>query len=232
MLIDLKTQYQRIREDVDRRIRKVLESGQYIMGPEVQELEQKLAQFVGVKHCLAVASGTDALLMPLMALGIKPGDEVITTPFTFVATVEVIRLLGATPVYCDIDPETYNLDPTQLEPLITARTRAILPVSLFGQTPNFHAINAIAEAHKIPVIEDAAQSLGATWNGQPSCSLTRMAGTSFYPSKPLGGYGDGGAVFTDDDELAKILREIRVHGQSGTYQYSRIGINGRLDSIQ
>ena len=232
MLIDLKTQYGRIRQDVLRRIEAVLEHGQYILGPEVRELEQRLAEYVGVKHCLAVASGTDALLMPLMALGVGPGDEVITTPFTFVATAEVIRLVGATPVYCDIDPETYNLDPTRLEPLITKKTRAIMPVSLFGQPPNFDAINAIAGEHGVPVIEDAAQSLGATWRGKQSCSLTRMAGTSFYPSKPLGGYGDGGAVFTDDDALAAILKELRVHGQSSTYRYARVGINGRLDSIQ
>jgi UDP-2-acetamido-2-deoxy-ribo-hexuluronate aminotransferase len=232
MLIDLKTQYARIRDDVDRRIKKVLESGQYILGPEVRELEERLAKFVGVKHCLAVASGTDALLMPLMALGIKPGDEIVTTPFTFVATVEVIKLLGAVPVYCDIDPETYNLDPTKLENVITPKTRAIMPVSLFGQCANFDAVNAIAEDYQLPVIEDAAQSLGATWRGKPSCSLTLMAGTSFYPSKPLGGYGDGGACFTDDDELARVLREIRVHGQSATYSYARLGINGRLDSIQ
>jgi UDP-2-acetamido-2-deoxy-ribo-hexuluronate aminotransferase len=232
VLIDLKTQYARIREDVLRRITAVLDHGQYILGPEVHELEQQLAAFVGVRHCLAVASGTDALLMPLMALGLKPGDEVITTPFTFVATVEVIRLVGATPVFCDIDPETYNLDPARLEPLVTPRTRAIMPVSLFGQPANFDAINAITRAHGIPVIEDAAQSLGATWRGRPSCGLTLMAGTSFYPSKPLGGYGDGGAVFTDDDALAGILKELRVHGQSATYRYARVGINGRLDSIQ
>jgi UDP-2-acetamido-2-deoxy-ribo-hexuluronate aminotransferase len=232
MLIDLKTQYARIRDDVDRRIKRVLEHGQYILGPEVKELEERLASYVGVKHCIAVASGTDALLMPLMALGIGPGDEVISTPFTFVATSEVIRLVGATPVYCDIDPETYNLDPAKLEPLITAKTRAIMPVSLFGQCANFDAINAIAAEHQLPVIEDAAQSLGATWRGRQSGSLTRIAGTSFYPSKPLGGYGDGGACFTDDDALARVLREVRVHGQSSTYSYARIGINGRLDSIQ
>lgn len=232
MLIDLKTQYARIEGDVLARIKKVLDSGQYILGPEVKELEAKLAAYVGVKHCLAVASGTDALLMPLMALGIGPGDEVISTPFTFVATSEVIRLVGATPVYCDIEPDTWNLDASKLEALITPRTKAIMPVSLFGQMPDFDAINAIAAKHKIPVIEDAAQSLGATYRGRQSCSLTLMAGTSFYPSKPLGGYGDGGAVFTDDDALATVLREIRVHGQSATYKYSRIGINGRLDSIQ
>jgi UDP-2-acetamido-2-deoxy-ribo-hexuluronate aminotransferase len=232
MLIDLKTQYARIRDDVDRRIRKVLEGGQYILGPEVRELEEGLARHVGVKHCITVASGTDALLMPLMALGIGAGDEVVTTPFTFVATVEVIRLLGAKPVYVDIDPATYNLDAGKLAGAITERTRAIMPVSLFGQCADFDAINAIAEPRGIPVIEDAAQSLGATWRGRQSCSLTTVAGTSFYPSKPLGGYGDGGACFTDDDELARVLREIRVHGQSSTYSYARVGINGRLDSIQ
>lgn len=232
MLIDLKTQYARIRNDVDARIKRVLDSGQYILGPEVRELEEKLAAYVGVKHCITVASGTDALLMPLMALGVGPGDEVISTPFTFVATSEVIRLVGATPVYCDIEPDTWNLDPKKLEALITPRTKAIMPVSLFGQCADFDAINAIALRHKIPVIEDAAQSLGATWRGKQSCSLTLMAGTSFYPSKPLGGYGDGGACFTNDDALNTVLRELRVHGQSSTYRYSRIGLNGRLDSIQ
>ena len=232
MLIDLKTQYARISDDVLARIKNVLDSGKYILGPEVQELEGKLAAYAGVKHCITVASGTDALLMPLMALGIGPGDEIISTPFTFVATSEVIRLAGATPVYCDIEPDTWNLDPKKLEALITPRTKAIMPVSLFGQCADFDAINAIAAKHKIPVIEDAAQSLGATYQGKQSCSLTLMAGTSFYPSKPLGGYGDGGAVFTNDDALNTVLREIRVHGQSSTYKYSRIGINGRLDSIQ
>ncbi|MGQ0586423.1 MAG: DegT/DnrJ/EryC1/StrS family aminotransferase [Gammaproteobacteria bacterium] len=232
MLVDLRAQYARIKDDVDRRIKAVLEHGQYILGPEVRELEERLAARTGVKHCLAVASGTDALLMPLMALGVGPGDEVITSPFTFVATAEVIRLVGATPVYGDIDPQTYNLDPKGLEALITKRTRAILPVSLFGQCADFDAINAIAARHKLPVIEDAAQSLGATWRGKQSGSLTTLSGTSFYPSKPLGGYGDGGAVFTDDDALAGALREIRVHGQSSTYRYARVGLNGRLDSIQ
>lgn len=232
MLIDLRAQYARIRDDVDRRIKAVLEHGQYILGPEVRELEQQLAAFVGVRHCLAVSSGTDALLMPLMALGVDPGDEVITTPFTFVATAEVIRLVGATPVYGDIDAKTYTLDPAGLEALITPRTRAIMPVSLFGQCADYDAINAIAARHQLPVIEDAAQSLGALWRGRQSCSLTTLAGTSFYPSKPLGGYGDGGAVFTNDDALASTLREIRVHGQSSTYRYARVGINGRLDSIQ
>ena len=232
MLVDLRAQYARIKDDVDRRIRAVLEHGQYILGPEVRELEERLAARAGVRHCLAVASGTDALLMPLMALGVGPGDEVITTPFTFVATAEVIRRVGATPVYGDIDPQTYNLDPAGIEPLVTGRTRAIMPVSLFGQCADLDAVNAIAARHRLPVIEDAAQSFGATWRGRPSCGLTTMAGTSFYPSKPLGGYGDGGAVFTDDDDLARALRELRVHGQSASYRYVRVGINGRLDSIQ
>jgi UDP-2-acetamido-2-deoxy-ribo-hexuluronate aminotransferase len=232
VLVDLRAQYARIRDDVERRIRRVLEHGQYILGPEVRELEERLAADVGVKHCVAAASGTDALLMSLMALGVGPGDEVVTTPFTFVASSEVIRLAGATPVYCDIDRETYNLDPAKLELAITPRTRAILPVSLFGQCANFDAINAIAAEYELPVIEDAAQSLGATWRGRPSCSLTRIAATSFYPSKPLGAYGDGGACFTDDDELARSLRELRVHGQTSAYRYARVGINGRLDSIQ
>lgn len=230
--IDLKTQQERIRPSIDARIAKVLEHGQYIMGPEVFELEEKLADYVGVKHCVAVASGTDALLIALMALGVKAGDEVITTPFSFFATAEVILLLGATPVYVDIDSRTYNLDPGLLEAAITPKTKAIMPVSLYGQCADFDAINAIACKHGIPVIEDAAQSFGATYKDRKSCGLSTIGCTSFFPSKPLGCYGDGGACFTDDDELARLMRIIRIHGQDRRYHHPMIGINGRLDTLQ
>ena len=230
--IDLKAQYRRIQGDIDARIRAVLEHGKYIMGPEVFELEARLADYVGVKHCIGVSSGTDALLVPMMALGIGQGDEVITTPFTFVATGEMIALLGAKPVFVDIDPRTYNIDPSLIEAAVTPKTRAIVPVSLYGQCAEMDEINAIAERHGIPVIEDGAQSFGATYRGGRSCGLSTVGAASFFPSKPLGGYGDGGACFTDDDELAKVMREIRVHGQDRRYNHPRIGINGRLDTLQ
>ena len=230
--IDLKTQYRRIQPSVDARIHKVLEHGQYIMGPEVTDLEMMLADYVGAKHCIAASSGTDTLLIALMALGIGPGDEVITVPFTFFATGEMIALAGATPVFVDIDPRSYNMDPILLEAAITPRTKAIMPVSLYGQCADFNAINAIAAKHKLAVIEDGAQSFGATQRGRRSCGLSLIGSTSFFPSKPLGGYGDGGACFTDDDGLAKLMREIRVHGQDRRYHHPRLGVNGRLDSIQ
>jgi UDP-2-acetamido-2-deoxy-ribo-hexuluronate aminotransferase len=230
--IDLKSQQARIRADLERRVLHVLDHGQYILGPEVTELEQKLAARTGRRHCLAVASGTDALLMALMALGVGHDDEVITTPFTFVATAEVARLLGARVVFADIEPDTWNLDPEKVEALITPKTRAIVPVDLFGQCADYAALEAVASRHGIPVVEDAAQSLGATQDGRPAGAFGEIAATSFYPAKPLGGYGDGGAVFTDDDALAQAMREIRVHGQSGTYEYARVGINGRLDTLQ
>ncbi|MBI2383041.1 MAG: DegT/DnrJ/EryC1/StrS family aminotransferase [Gammaproteobacteria bacterium] len=230
--IDLKAQQARIRDELERRIRKVLDHGQYILGPEVAEVEQRMAAYVGARHCLLVASGTDALLMALMALDVGPGDEVITTPFTFVATAETARLLGARLVFADIEPDTYNLDPAQVEARITPRTKAIIPVDLFGQCADYGRIEALARARGIAVIEDAAQSFGATQNGRRAGSFGAVACTSFFPAKPLGGYGDGGAVFTNDDRLAQVLREIRVHGQSGTYRYARVGINGRLDTLQ
>ncbi len=230
--IDLKTQQDKIRKQIDQRINTVLDHGKYIMGPEVAELEETLADFVGVKHCIGVASGTDALQIAMMALDIKPGDEVITTPFTFIATGEMIALLGAKPVFVDIDPKTYNIDPDKIEQAITPKTKAIMPVSLYGQCADMDAINAIAAKHHLPVIEDGAQSLGATYKGKQSCSLSTIGCTSFFPSKPLGGYGDGGACFTNDDNLAKIMKEIRVHGQDRRYHHPRIGINGRLDTLQ
>ena len=230
--IDLKTQYERIRPQVDERMRRVLEHGKYIMGPEVAELEERLAAYVGVKHCIGVASGTDALLIAMMALGVGPDDEIITTPFTFIATGEMIALIGAKPVFVDIDPRTYNLDPALIETAISPRTKAIMPVSLYGQCADLDAINSVAARHGLPVIEDAAQSFGATSKGRKSCALSTIGCTSFFPSKPLGCYGDGGACFTDDDALAKAMRQIRVHGQDRRYHHPVIGVNGRLDTLQ
>jgi UDP-2-acetamido-2-deoxy-ribo-hexuluronate aminotransferase len=231
--IDLKTQYIALKPQIQARINAVLEHGQYIMGPEVKELEDKLAAYTGSKHCITVASGTEALLMSLMALDIKPGDEVITTPFTFVATVEVIVLLGARPIFVDIESDTGNIDAGLIEAKITNKTKAIMPVSLYGQTADMDEINAIAARYgNIPVIEDAAQSFGATYKGRKSCNLSTIGCTSFFPSKPLGCYGDGGAIFTNDDELAQAMREIRVHGQSQRYVHTRVGVGGRMDSIQ
>ncbi len=230
--IDLKTQYKRHQQQIDARIHAVLNHGQYIMGPEVKEVEEKLAAFVGVKHCIGVANGTDALLIAMMALGVKAGDEIITTPFTFIATGEMIALLGAVPVFVDIEPNTYNLDPAKIEAAITPKTKAIMPVSLYGQCADITAINAIAAKYNLPVIEDAAQSFGATQHKQYSCGLSTIGCTSFFPSKPLGCYGDGGACFTNDDNLATLMRQIRVHGQDRRYHHPIIGLNGRLDTIQ
>jgi UDP-2-acetamido-2-deoxy-ribo-hexuluronate aminotransferase len=230
--IDLRTQQRRIKASLDERMAGVLAHGQYILGPEIAELEAALARYVGVRHCVGASSGTDTLLIALMALGIGRGDEVITVPFTFIATAEMIALAGATPVFVDIDARTWNLDPARLEAAISPRTRAIMPVSLYGQCADFTAINAIAARHGLPVIDDAAQSFGATQGGRRSCALTQIGSTSFFPSKPLGAYGDGGALFTDDDALAKSMREIRVHGQDRRYHHPRLGVNGRLDTLQ
>ena len=231
--IDLKKQYTVLKQSIDARIQRVLDHGQYIMGPEVRELEERLEVYTGAKHCITVASGTEALLMSLMALGVKAGDEVITTPFTFVATAEVIALLGAVPVFVDVEPDTCNIDPKNIEAAITPKTKAIIPVSLYGQVADMDEINAIAARHgNIPVIEDAAQSFGATYKGRKSCNLSTIGCTSFFPSKPLGCYGDGGALFTNDDELAKAMREIRVHGQERRYYHTRIGVGGRMDTLQ
>lgn len=230
--IDLKTQSQRIEENLVARFKSVLAHGSYIMGPEIAELENQLASFIGVKHALAVSSGTDALLIALMALGLGVDDEVITSPFSFFATAEVIALLGAKPVFVDIDPLTYNLDYRQLEGMISKKTKAIIPVSLYGQCADMDEINAIARQYAIPVIEDAAQSFGATYKNQYSGALSDIACTSFFPSKPLGCYGDGGACFTNDDELAQRMNAIRVHGQSMRYHHTCLGINGRMDTMQ
>lgn len=230
--IDLKSQYQRLKTDIDAGIQRVLDHGQYILGPEVGELEEKLCEYTGAKYCITCANGTDALQIAQMALGIGPDDEVITPGFTYIATAETVALLRAKPVYVDINPHTYNLDPKLLEAAITPRTKAIIPVSLYGQCADYDAINAIAAKYRIPVIEDAAQSFGATYKGRKSCNLTTIACTSFFPSKPLGCYGDGGAIFTNDEELAKVMREIARHGQDRRYHHIRVGINSRLDSIQ
>jgi UDP-2-acetamido-2-deoxy-ribo-hexuluronate aminotransferase len=230
--IDLKTQSNRIESRLIERFKDVLNHGAYIMGPEITELEQSLAKFVGVDHALAVSSGTDALLIALMALGVGHGDEVITTPFSFFATAEVIALLGAKPVFVDIKPDTYNIDAAQIEAVISDKTKAIMPVSLYGQCADIDKINEIAKKYKLAVIEDAAQSFGATYKDRKSCGLTTIGCTSFFPSKPLGGYGDSGACFTNDAELAGHMSEIRTHGQSQRYCHTRLGINGRMDTIQ
>lgn len=229
---DLKSQYAARKADIDARIQRVLDHGQYIMGPEVAEMERALVERTGAAHCVAVASGTEALLIALMAIDLKPGDEVITTPFTFAATAEVIVLLGGKPVYVDIEPDTCNIDARLIEGKVTPRTRAIMPVSLYGQVADMDAINAIAQRHGLVVIEDAAQSFGATYQGKQSCNLSTIAATSFFPSKPLGCYGDGGALFTSDAKLAQAMREIRVHGQSGRYHHTRVGVGGRMDTLQ
>jgi UDP-2-acetamido-2-deoxy-ribo-hexuluronate aminotransferase len=241
--IDLKAQQKKILPALEDRIQRVLAHGQYILGPEVQELEERLAAYVGVKHAISCSSGTDALLMPLMAHGVGPRDAIFTTPFTFIATAEVILLLGATPVFVDIDPKTFNIDPAALEEAITSlgknpktaalKPKGIIPVDLFGQPADYERINALAKKFGLFVLEDAAQSFGATYKGRRAGALSEIAATSFFPAKPLGCYGDGGAVFTDNDELAGVLRSIRVHGQ-GVHKYDnvRVGINGRLDTLQ
>lgn len=230
--IDLAMQQNRIKNEINAAIQRVLEHGQYILGPEVTELEKKLAAFTGSKHCISVANGTDALQIAQMAFGIGPGDEVITPGFTYIATAETVALLGAKPVYVDVCPKTYNLDPKKLESAITEKTKAIIPVSLYGQCADYDAINKIAEKYNIPVIEDAAQSFGASYKGKRSCNLTTVACTSFFPSKPLGCYGDGGAIFTNDDELAIVIRQIARHGQDRRYHHIRVGVNSRLDTLQ
>ncbi len=231
-LFDLRAQYAASKALIDARIQAVLEHGQFVMGPEVAELEGRLSALTGARHCVTVSSGTDALLIALMALGIGPGDEVITTPFSFVAPVEAIVRLGAKAVFCDIEPDTCLLDAALLEAAITPRTRAIIAVSLYGQPCDMDAIESIAARHGLALIEDGAQSFGATYKGRASCHLSTIGCTSFFPTKPLGCYGDGGALFTDDDGLAQATREIRVHGQSARYRHTRIGVNGRMDTLQ
>lgn len=238
--IDLKEQYRRLRPQIEERIRRVLEHNQYILGPEIPELEAELARFAGVKHAVGCASGTDGLLMALMTLGVGPGDAVFTSPFTFIATAEVVVLLGATPVFSDVDPHTYNLDPARLEVAVQTTVsegklnpKAIIPVDLFGLPADYDALDRLGKRYGLKILEDAAQSFGARFKGRRTCSFGDQAVTSFFPAKPLGCYGDGGAVFTNDDRTAEELRSIRVHGQGKvSYQHPRLGINGRLDSIQ
>lgn len=230
--IDLKTQQTRIRADIEQRIATLLDHGQYILGPEVSEMEQRLAEYTGSAHCVSAASGTDALLLALMALDIGPGDEVITTPFSFIATAEVIALLGATTVFVDVDPSSYNIDPSKLAAAVSNKTRAIVPVGLFGLCADMDAINTIAAENGLPVIEDAAQSFGATYQGKRSGGLSTIGCTSFFPAKPLGCYGDGGACFTNDPDIATRLKELRNHGQDRQYHHPRVGINGRMDGMQ
>ncbi|MFL1464669.1 DegT/DnrJ/EryC1/StrS family aminotransferase [Marinobacter sp. HN1S83] len=230
--VDLAAQQARIKDKIDANIQKVLAHGKYILGPEVRELEEKLGEFAGAKHCISVANGTDALQIAQMALGVGPGDEVIVPGFSYIATAETPAVLGAKPVYVDINSKTYNMDPAKLEASITPRTKAIIPVSLYGQCADFDAINEIAARHSLPVIEDGAQSFGASYKGQKSCNLSTIGCTSFFPSKPLGCYGDGGAIFTNDDELAVVLRQIARHGQDRRYHHIRVGVNSRLDTLQ
>jgi len=232
--IDLEAQQKKIISKIKENVEKVYSHGKFIMGPEVIELEKKLSKFTGSKFCISVSSGTDALLVAMMALGIGNDDEIITTPFTWISASEMASLLGAKSVFVDIDPETYNIDAKKIEKKITKKTKLIIATSIFGQCPQMDEINAIAQKHSLPVIEDAAQSLGATYKGKKSCNLTSIGCTSFFPSKPLGCYGDGGACFTNDQELYEKISELRLHGQSKgvRYKHNRIGINGRLDTIQ
>jgi len=230
--IDLKRQYNKYKTDIDREISEVLESAQFILGNKVSELEKQLAAYVGVRFGIGVSSGTDAILLALMAYGVKSGDEVICPPFTFIATAEVIALLGARPVFVDIDEKTCNIDPSLIEERITERTRGIIPVGLYGQVADMDAIYSIAQRRGLFVIDDGCQSFGATYKGRRSCGLPDVGVTSFFPSKPLGGYGDGGMVFTDNEEIAKVIYSLHVHGEEKRYQHKYIGINGRLDAMQ
>jgi UDP-2-acetamido-2-deoxy-ribo-hexuluronate aminotransferase len=230
--IDLKTPHERYKQEIEGRMQAVLAHGAFIMGPEIAECEKQLSSFVGVKHAITVSSGTHSLEIALRALGIGPGDEVVTVAFTWISSAEVIGLVGAKPVFVDIEPAGFNLDVSKLEKAITPRTKAIMPVSLFGQMPDYAAINAIAAKHGIPVIEDGAQSFGATQNGKQSCSVTLIGSTSFFPAKPLGCYGDGGAVFTNDDALAGKIKAIRTHGGEKRHHHTMIGTNGRFDTLQ
>ncbi|MEO1979001.1 MAG: DegT/DnrJ/EryC1/StrS family aminotransferase, partial [Fuerstiella sp.] len=230
--IDLKHQYSLYQDQIDQRMRAVLDHGRFIMGPEIGELEAGLAEFAGTKHAVTVSSGTASLEIALRALGIGPGDEVVTVPFTWISSAEVIKLVGATPVFVDIDADSFNINVDQLERAITPRTKAILPVCLFGQMPDFTRMNEIAAKHGVPILEDGAQSFGATQDGRRSCSVTTVGSTSFFPAKPLGCYGDGGALLTDDDDLATVLRAIRTHGGTKRHYHTLVGTNGRMDTLQ
>jgi UDP-2-acetamido-2-deoxy-ribo-hexuluronate aminotransferase len=231
--INLKSQYKALKPSIDKKVDKVMRHGKFIMGPEVVELEDKLKNYVKSKHCITVSSGTDALLLSLMALGIGRGDEVITSVFSFISVAEVIVLLGAKPVFVDIEPDTCNINVKLIKQKISKKTKAIIPVSLYGQIPDMDEINEIAKkSGNIPVIEDAAQSFGATYKNKKSCNLSTIGCTSFFPSKPLGCYGDGGAIFTNNLKIAKICRELREHGQSRRYVHKRVGLGARMDTLQ
>ena len=230
--IDLKSRHHFIKDKIDANVQAVMEHGQFILGPEVKELEAILAKYTGSKHCITVSSGTDSLLIALMTLGIGEGDEVITAPYTWISSAEVIALLGAKPVFVDIRPDTWNMDEQLLETAITDKTKAIMPVSIYGQAADMDSINEIADKYDLPVIEDAAQSFGATYKGKKSCNLSTIGSTSFFPSKPLGCYGDAGALFTNEDELAEKFRWIRVHGQERKHHHPILGLNGRMDTLQ
>lgn len=230
--LDLGKQYNALKDDINARVLKVLENTKYILGPEVAESEQALAEFTGAKHCITAASGTDALVMGLLAKGVKPGDEVIVPSFSFFATAEVVALLGATPVFVDVEEDTYNIDVSQIEAVITDKTKMIIPVSLYGQMPDMNELMALGQKHNISIMEDAAQSFGALYDGKRSCSIADMSATSFFPAKPLGCAGDGGAIFTNDDDLAQLLKEVRVHGMRTRYNHTSLGINGRMDAVQ
>lgn len=230
--IDIQAQYSAYEDEIDSAIKNVCNKARFIMGPQVQELEEKLEQFTGSSNAITCSSGTDALLLALMACDVGHGDEVITTPFTFIATAEVISFLGAKPVFVDIDETTYNIDPSLIDEKITERTKAIIPVSLYGQPADMDEINEIAVKYGVPVIEDACQSFGAVYKGKKSCNLSTLSCTSFFPSKPLGCYGDGGAVFTNNEEMAEKIKSLRVHGQTKRYHHKYVGLNGRLDTLQ
>ena len=229
---NLQVQYQKYKVDIDANIQAVLSKSNYIMGEEVHNLERALEKFTGVKHAITCSSGTDALLLAMMALDIQPGDEIITTPFTFIATAETIALMKARPVFVDIESDTFNIDANLIEAAITSKTKAIMPVSLFGQPADMDAIQAIADKHNLKVLIDGAQSFGSTYNGETDSNLGNISTTSFFPAKPLGCYGDGGAIFTNNDEYAKTIKMMRVHGQGKRYHHKYIGIGGRLDTIQ
>ena len=229
---NLSLAYQEHKADFDAAIGKVLSNSNYIMGEPISVLERKLEDFTGAKYAISCSSGTDALLLALMAMNIQPGDEVITTPFTFIATAETIAFLKAKPVFVDIEETSYNINPAKIEEKITSRTKAIMPVSIFGQTADMDTVNAIAEKHNLIVIEDAAQSFGATYKGKRSCNLSTFACTSFFPAKPLGCFGDGGAIFTSDEKFAEKIKSLRLHGQTERYHHTYIGMGGRMDTIQ
>ena len=229
---NLQYQYQLYKTEIDEAIHAVLDKSNYIMGDEITQLESSLQEFTGAKHAITCASGTDALLLTMMALDIQPGDEIITTPFTFIATAETIAFLKAIPVFVDIDEKTYNIDPLKIEEKITDKTKAIIPVSLYGQPADMDAIQAIADKYGLKVIIDGAQSFGSTYKGKTDSNLGDISTTSFFPAKPLGCFGDGGAVFTNDDELATKMKSLRVHGQSKRYHHQYIGMGGRMDTIQ